>query len=149
MKPTLPSRSLYFLALVFALLCAFTAQAADRGPVYVYLTARIFDHVNLDMTEDRLRRILPMVEKYRKAHPEAHVSATIMFDGAVSRALSARNTQTHIVDFVRNYISRGVIEAGYDGSAEPTFINRPLIQLLQTKTAEERWQARVEAANKF
>jgi hypothetical protein len=149
MKRIIPLRSYCFLVLILVLIGVFTAQGAGQSPVYVYLTARIFDHVNLDTTEERLRRILPMVEKYQKAHPEARVSATILFSGAVSRALSGRNSQTHIVDFVRDFISRGVIEAGYDGSAEPTFVTRPLVQLLQAKTAEDRWQARVDAAAKF
>ncbi|MGP0074266.1 MAG: hypothetical protein ACLPWF_20320 [Bryobacteraceae bacterium] len=148
MKRILPLHFFSFLVL-FLLLGTFTASGAGEEPVYVFLTARIYDHINVDMSEDRLRRILPMVEKYRKAHPEAHVSATILFSGAASRALSERNSQTHIVDFVRDYIRRGVIEAGYDGSYEPTLVNRPLVQLRKTTTPEERWQARFDAAGKF
>src|SRR4051794_1915193 len=77
--------------------------AAAAQPVYVYLHARIGDHVNIDLSEDRLRRILPMVERYRKQHPQAGVSATILFSGAVSQALADRNAKTGIKDFVQDY----------------------------------------------
>ena len=118
-------------------------------PVYLYLTADISDHINLDISEDRLRRILPMVEKYRKMHPETGVSATVLFSGAASQALAARNPQTHIVDFVLDYLRRGVIEVGYDGTDEPTYKQRPVIDLSQSKTPQERWLVRSAAAERY
>lgn len=121
---------------------------AGQQPVYIYLYARITDHVNLDLSEDRLRHVLPAVERYRKEHPEAHVSATILFSGAISQALVARNSQTHIVDFVKDFIQRGVIEPGYDGADEPTYKQRPVNDFSKTKTAEDRWLVRVNAAEK-
>jgi len=46
--------------------------AQARAPtVFIYLYARMGDHVNIELTEDRIRRILPMLERYRKAHPDA------------------------------------------------------------------------------
>ena len=138
------------------LLIAFLLLAPGLGagsnpsqPVYIYLYARITDHVNLDLTEDRLRHILPMVERYRKAHPDAHVSATILFSGAVSDALAERNSQTHILDFARDFIHRGIIEPGYDGTDEPTYKRRPFVELVKTKTAEDRWLARGGTAEKL
>jgi hypothetical protein len=119
-----------------------------QQPVEIYLYARISDHVNLDLTEDRLRRLLPMLERYRKERPAAHVTATVLFSGAVSQALADRNAQTHIVDYVKGFIQRGVIEPGYDGADEPTYKHRPLNDFSQTKTAEDRWIVRVSAAEK-
>ena len=74
-----------FLLLVTAFL-----SAADpvKEPVYFYLYARVTDHVNLKITEDRIHRLLPALEKLRKARPEANVSATVLFSGAVSQALA-------------------------------------------------------------
>ena len=126
--------------------CVRGAQAADAQPVYIYLHARITDHVNPDMSEDRLRRLLPMIERYRQAHPEAHVSADVLFSGAVSKAFEERNSRTHIVDFVKDYIRRGVIEAGYDGADEPTYQRRPAADLKEEMNAEDRWRARLEVA---
>jgi hypothetical protein len=118
-------------------------------PIYIYLYARITDQVNLDITEARLRRVLPMIERYRKEHPEAHVNATIFFSGASSRALDESNAKTHIKDFVLDYKKRGVIEVGYDGTDEPTYANRPVAELADANTPEARWLARAAADDKF
>src|ERR1039458_1238540 len=67
------------------------------------------------------------------------LSATVLFSGAASQALSERNSQTHIVDFVRDYIRRGIVEAGYDGTDEPTYQHRPVLDFSNAQTAEERW----------
>lgn len=122
---------------------------APRMPVFVYLQATITDHVNLDITEDRLRRLLPVLEKYRKEHPQAHVSATLLFSGAASDVLARRNSETHIVDFVKGYIRRGVVEAGYDGSDEPTYETRTAVDFSNAQTPDSRWGVREKAADEI
>lgn len=119
-----------------------------REPVQIYLTASITDHINLDITEDRIRRVLGMLDKYRNEHPEAHIMATILFSGAVSEALADRNPRTHIVDFVKDFAKRGLIEIGYDGTDEPTYKARPIVEF-KTEAPEDRWRARAAAAEKF
>ena len=128
---------------------AFAADNTASQPVFVYLQAHITDHINPDITEDRLRRLLPMLAKFREAHPGAHVSATILFSGAVSDALAQRNHQTHIVDFVKTYIQRGLIEIGYDGADEPTYATRPVLDFSGAKTVEDRWHVREAAIEKL
>jgi len=122
--------------------------SGERMPMYFYVTASVNDQVNISISEDRLRRMLPMLEKHRKTQPG--LTATIFFSGAVSEALAARNSQTHIVDFVLDYVRRGVIEVGYDGTYEPTK-QMPLLDLSlgKTPTAELRWRARGEAARQL
>jgi hypothetical protein len=115
----------------------------------IYLYADVADQVNLDITEDRLRRMLPMIERFQKAHPEAHVSATILFSGAVSQALYQRNAQTHIKDLILDYKKRGVIEVGYDGTDEPTYVHRPMYKLTEELAPPERWTTRAAADEKF
>ena len=127
----------------------YLAGATGRQPVLVWLYLEATDHVNLDLTEDRLRHVLPEVERYRKAHPGARVSATVLFSGAVSQALEQRNAQTHVLDFVKDYISRGVIEAGYDGTDEPTYDQRPLLKFSMDQSPQERWQMRQQVAQRF
>ena len=140
-----------FCALVaMALLSGgYVAGADAHQPVYIYLFARVTDHVNIAMSEDRLRHILPLVERYRKMRPEAHVSATVLFSGAVSAGLQERNAQTHILDFVKDYIHRGVIEAGYDGKDEPTYQQRPTLEFSGRETPEDRWKMRQSVAERF
>lgn len=122
---------------------------AKPQPVYIYLYSRITDHVNLDISEDRLRHVLPMIEKYRKDHPEAHVTATILFSGATSEALAQRNVQTGIKDFVLGYKKRGIIEIGYDGTDEPTYDHRPMVHMIDAKPYLERWLERASEDQKF
>jgi hypothetical protein len=118
-------------------------------PVYVYLYLRVTDHVNIAMTEDRLRHVLPLVERYRQMRPESHLSVTVLFSGASSQALQERNAQTHILDFVKDYIHRGVIEAGYDGTDEPTYDHRPTLEWTGQESAQERWKIRQSVAEHF
>ncbi len=132
--------------------CAMLSPAAapvSPQPVYFTFYARITDHVNIDMTEDRLRRVLSEVDSYAQAHPSDHLTATIEFTGAVSRALAERNPRTHIVDFVKDHIRRRVIEVGYDGTDEPTYDRRPTIDLRIPASPEDKWQARATAARAF
>ncbi len=125
-------------------------QATTAQPVYFYLYSKVTDHVNMDITEARLRRLLPMIEQFRKENPEAHVSATIFFTGAVSQALADQNKKTHIKDFVLKYKKMGVIEIGYDGTDEPTYDHRPLIDAsIEQKPFQERWLERASEDDKF
>jgi hypothetical protein len=120
-----------------------------KQPIYLYLYARVTDHVNLGITEDRIHRVLSTVDQYRRAHPDAHVTATVLFSGAVSEALARRNPQSHIVDFVKGYVQRGVIEVGYDGSDEPTYVNRPFVDFNETSDPQRRWVLRRAAEQKI
>jgi len=139
----------YAFAALGVLFAGCLAAAPGQQPVYVYLYAKVSDHVNLAMSEDRLRHVLPEVEQYRQAHPEAHVSATVLFSGAVSKALQDRNNQTHVLDFVKDYIRRGVIEPGYDGTDEPTYDVRPLLKVSVQQPPQERWTTRQTVADQF
>jgi hypothetical protein len=118
-------------------------------PVYIYLYSRVTDQVNLDITVARLHRLLPMIERYRKQYPEAHVTATIFFSGASSEALARSNARTGIVNYVLGYKKRGIIQIGYDGTDEPTYTNRPMVQSINTKPYKERWMDRASADEKF
>lgn len=125
-------------------------QAAPAGgqvqPVYVYLYARFTDHVNLELEEARLHQLLPLLEKYRKEHPEAHVCATILFSGAMSRALAERNASSGTVNYVKDFVRRGVVQVGYDGVDEPTYQKRPLVDVSNLRVPDDRWRVRAEAA---
>ena len=50
---------------------------------------------------------------------------------------------------MKEYIRRGVIEAGYDGTDEPTFEQRPIVDLRTPASPEDKWQARATAAKAF
>ena len=65
---------------------------APHQPVYVFLASHITDHVNLAMTEDRLRRTLPVLERLRTEHPEFKISETCLFTGVLSQVLADRKS---------------------------------------------------------
>jgi hypothetical protein len=140
--------------ITFLAVASFTVAAVDqpqgpKQPIYIYLYARITDHINLGITEDRIHRVVSVIDKYRRAYPKAHVSATLLFSGAVSEALAQRNSQTHIVDFVKRSLRRGIIEAGYDGSDEPTYVTRPAVDLTGASDPQSRWLERVSSEQKL
>ena len=125
------------------------AAASGQQPIYIYLLAKVTDHVNIEMSEDRLRHILPELERQRQAHADYRVSATLLVSGALSKALQERNAQTHILDFVKDYVHRGVIEVGYDGTDEPTYDVRPTLSLQGELSPEARWKIRQTVAEQF
>ena len=141
-------KRLSLLTLAASLCLPIFCQTSPKEPLYVLLYARITDHVNADITEDRLRRLLPLIESYRNKYPTAHMSAAILFSGASSRALAERNSQTHIVDFVKQYIQKGVVEVGYDGTDEPTYATRPTVDF-SGSDPESRWKVRWAEEEKF
>ena len=55
------------------------------------------------------------------------------------------------MDFATDYIRRGVIEAGYDGTDEPTYKKRPTADMSpqKTPTGEQRWAARSDAIQRL
>ena len=62
-KPGNPTKHLpYVWAAIGLSLAGYLAAAPGHQPVYIYLYAKATDHVNVEMTETRLRHILPEVE---------------------------------------------------------------------------------------
>src|SRR5712664_3378640 len=136
-------------SLFLAILTARSLAAQEKQPAYVYLFSRYSDFVNIEMTERRIRDTVSLVEKYRREYPESQVSATVLFSGALSQALAERNTKTRIKDYILEAARRGVIGIGYDGTDEPTYTSRPLVNLANIASPEERWRLRGEAAEQF
>jgi hypothetical protein len=123
------------------------AAPPPQQPVYIFVTANVNDYLNWPMSEERLHQTLAAIEKYRKTDPG--LTATLYFSGAMSDALAAHNSQNHLLDLLRANIEQGAIQPGYDGSDEPTYDHRPMLDFSQTKTADERWLVRVELAKKL
>ena len=133
------------------LLLAGAASAFENPepPVHVYMFGRFSDFVNIELTERQIRESLHLIDRYSQKHGDLHVSATILFSGALSQAIEERNGQTGIKDYIADHVKRGVIELGYDGTDEPTYHRRPLPEAWGNKTPEERWLSRVNAMDRF
>ncbi|MBI2568142.1 MAG: hypothetical protein HYV63_14020 [Candidatus Schekmanbacteria bacterium] len=119
-------------------------RAAVDQPVYIYLYAHTEDHINHDLSEERYRRLLPVLEALATSHPEYHVSVSMQFPGADTEALLTRNAENGILDFILSYQANGLIEAGYHGAHEPTYVNNALVTLPANATWEEHVGAGLE-----
>lgn len=125
-----------------------TAQAGQQ-PVYVLLYTHIDDHVHLDISGDRLQRTLALLEKYRVAAPDAHVSAVVQFSGAMAQAIEEGKLKSVPVIVVRAAAQRRTIEIGYRAADEPTHKSRGTLGFRGTKSAEEWWGGRSDAASRL
>lgn len=123
-------------------------HAADQ-PVYLHLFTRSTDHVNLDLTEQRIERYLALVERFRTEFPQSRISLSFQFSGTVSDLLMQRNRANHLRDAVLEAQRKQLVEAAYDGYEEPTPLTRPRPNFRFAKTPEQRWRARSEAAGWF
>lgn len=125
------------------------ARAAPPEPVYIVLYSRFYDHSHQHTTDERLQRLLPLLDRLHTQYPQSGISALFQFSGTVSQVLSEENSGLHLVDQVKEYANRGLVDIGYTGEEEPSYLYRPKPNLLLAKTPEERWAAKAEAAERF
>ncbi|MBI3680907.1 MAG: hypothetical protein HY235_10980 [Acidobacteria bacterium] len=119
---------------------------SDKAPVYIYLFVHTEDHINLDLSEERFRRLLPLIESYAAAAPQYGLSCSLQFYGADTRTLLERNPRNGILDFILSYKDRkpGLVEFGYHGAHEPTYTNSPVARLPRDASWEQRVEATVQ-----
>lgn len=135
------------LAIAAASAATLTGAPLPR-PVYVLLVSTIEDHLNTELSEERIERTLPIVERYRREHPALAVSCLMEFTGAVADSLAERPS-SGLAGRLRALAGAHVIEIGYTGDEEPTPLARPRPNLRGASTPEARWLARLEAADWF
>lgn len=137
------------LLTLLAVLAPAAQSLPEKQPVYIFLFSRIDDHLNMEISDERIQRTLPMLARYRDRRPDYGISCLFQFTGNVSDALEQRNQANRLKDTILDYARRGMAEAGYDGSEEATWRTRPRPNFRNAKTAQERWLARSEAADWF
>jgi hypothetical protein len=146
-------RAALILAGAFGLFAAvISAGAADspaRQPVFILLYSRFYDHTHQRATDERLQRLLPLLERLHNKYPQSGISALLQFNGTVAPLLAAENAGLHLVDRIQDLSRRGIVEIGYTGEEEPSYINRPRANTLLAETAEERWKLKAAAADHF
>jgi hypothetical protein len=126
-----------------------TAAEPAQEPVYIVLYSRFYDHSHQHTTDERLQRLLPMLHKLREKYPQSGISALLQFSGTVSEVMAEENAGVHLVDKVKDYASRGLVDIGYTGEEEPSYLYRPKPNPLHIDTPERRWTARADAAERF
>ncbi len=125
------------------------AQEPPKQPVYVMLYTQFEDHTQPSLAGERIRRLIPPLERLRKEYPEYRISSIFEFSGAMSEVLNLQNKQLGLVDKVKNAAQEGIVEVAYTGQYEPVPREWPRPDLNQAKTTEERWAMRLGAAENF
>lgn len=114
-----------------------SSAPAQEQPLYVYLFTHTEDPFNLDLSEERFIRFVPEVEARAASHPEAGLVWTIEFQGTDAYAVAERNPQTGVLDLLHRASDQGVVEFGYHGHHEATYLNRPQNRFTETTPWEE------------
>jgi hypothetical protein len=142
-------RTAFLFLLAYFLSFAVGANDMAKPPVFILLYTRFEDHTHFQYAAERIQRLLPELERTRSENPQYHISAVFQFSGAMSEVLANMNSQLPLVDMLKEYQRRGLVELGYTGANEPTPRHRPRPNLLRAETADARWLARSEAAERF
>jgi hypothetical protein len=116
----------------------------SKQPVFIFLCSRLDDAVHFEITLERYQREVKMLERFREQAPQFGATALFQFNGPVSEAFMSYNRGMGVVDDFKKLAQRKIVEPGYDGSAEPTYLTWPRPNLRNAKTARERWLARGE-----
>jgi hypothetical protein len=136
-----------FLAIAASL--AGQAPATRNQPVFIVLYSRFYDHGNQYPNNERIQLLLPLLDKLRSKYPDSGISGLFEFSGSISQVLFEKNSGLHLVDKVKDAAQRGLIDIGYTGEDEPSYLYRPKPALVGADTAEKRWLAQAEAAEHF
>ncbi|MBM3890747.1 MAG: hypothetical protein FJ388_16685 [Verrucomicrobia bacterium] len=90
-------------------------------PVYVYLFSHYEDHINIELSEWRIKEVMRILGDAHRAHPE-RVAAVGEFYGADSEIFQQRNKESGIVDLFHRAVSEGWYDVGYHGAHEPIYL---------------------------
>lgn len=125
------------------------AESGTPKPVYILLYSRFYDHSHPSLLNERLTRLLRSMEALRNKFPDSNISTLLEFSGTTSQLLDEQNSSTHLLDAVKNARSRGLVDIGYTGEDEPSYLHRPHANVLALDTPEQRWTAKCQAIDKF
>jgi hypothetical protein len=117
---------------------------ASKQPVLIFLYSRLDDAVHFEITQERYQREVKMLERFHEKAPQFGATALFQLNGPASETFMAYNRATGLVDDFKKLVQRRVVEVGYDGSSEPTYLTWPRPNLRNAKTARDRWLARGE-----
>jgi hypothetical protein len=135
-------------ALSMSLLRADTSTSASK-PVYILLYSRFYDHSHEYAMNERVIRLLQLVQKLHDRYPQYRLSALMQFSGTTSQILADENATMHLVDKIKDFAARGLVEVGYTGEDEPSYLYRPWPNVLLAETPEQRWTAIAQAHRHF
>src|SRR5579863_4219636 len=116
-------RSILLLLAAGGLLAA--GLTSDPQPVFIVLYTRFYDHAHRFPNNERVQRLLPLLEKLRAKYPNSGISSLFEFSGSMSQVFLEQNEGMHLVDQIKDASKRGLIDIGYTGEDEPSYLYRP------------------------
>lgn len=123
--------------------------ATGSQPVFIVLYTRFYDHSHQYPNNQRVQLLLPLLEKLRTKYPASGIASLFEFSGSMSQLFLEYNDSLHVVDKIKEASKRGLIDIGYTGEEEPSYLYRPRPDLISADTPEKRWIAQSEAAERF
>jgi hypothetical protein len=123
-----------------------SGSAVETRPVLVMLHSRFDDHVTFSAGEDRILRLISLIEKLRKEFPSSRINVSCEFSGAFVQQLARNATGRDYIATLKRLADAGAVDLGYIGENEPTYRNRPQARLESGMTPEQRWLAELAAA---
>jgi hypothetical protein len=139
----------FALMLLVATALLGAAPAAGSQPVFIVLYTRFYDHSHQYPNNERVQRLIPLLEKLRAKYPSSGIASLFEFSGSMSQVFLEYNASLHVVDKIKEASKRGLIDVGYTGEDEPSYLYRPKPDLLAADTPEKRWLAQSDAAERF
>ena len=143
---TVKTRLLLIALLLFPI---FSFAAQKSQPVLVLLYSRFDDHVSYGVGEDRLFRLLNLMEKLRKEYPAYPVKVSCEFSGTFAEQLTKTPTSNGYLQRLKALADKGWVDLGYVGENEPTYRNRPKAVLTKEMLPEQRWLEQFNTAQRF
>ena len=118
----MPTRLMIYAALAAACWspAAVGQDDTDEMPVYVYLFAHFEDHINIELSEWRIKRVMKTLTDARTDYPDL-VAAVGEFYGADSEVFKERKGESGTVGLIRGAVGGGWYDVGYHGAHEPTY----------------------------
>jgi hypothetical protein len=124
-------------------------DAAGAQPAYVQLVLRLDDHLNFEMTMDRLERTLSQVEALRARYPGLEPVCLVELNGVGSAWLDGLRQGSPVVGKLFRMIEEGAVEIGYHGYNEPVELKWPQFDFRRAKSPAQRWDVRTRALELF
>src|SRR5579863_8545768 len=92
--------------LLFGALLALGADPTSRQPVFIVLYSRFYDHSHPRAIDERLERLLNLLDRMHSKYPQSGISALLQFSGTTSQLVKERNAQLHLLDRAKDFERR-------------------------------------------
>jgi len=128
---------------------ALKGTEGQKQPILVLLHSRFDDHINMGVGEERLFRLITLVEKLRSEFSPYAINVSCELSGSFAQDLTRTPTGKGYLSRLQELAKGGWLDLGYIGENEPTYRTRPRAVFSKEMSAEERWETQTRTAEKF